>query len=384
MTIVGIRPDFIRMSEIIKELDRTPDCKHILVHTGQHYSKQANDVFFDELGIREPDINLNIGSGTHAVQAAKVFEALDNTIDEQKPDVCVFLGDSNASIGAVVPSKRNILTVHIEGGMRSYDNSLPEEKNRRIIDSCSDLILVYTDFYRESLLLENIPDRKIKVVGNTIVEVLKNNLSKALAKDTLKRLGLKEKEYILSTIHRNVSVDDPGILKSIFKGLSEGAKEINLPVVISLWFRTVARIKEFGIEIPDNFKVIEPLGFLDFLNLEKNAKLIVSDSGTVCEEACWLHVPCIVPRLSIERQEVLWNKSSFLAGQDSEYIKKCMLKANKMKTGWDHSWMEKPNTAKQCVKHIMELKPSLSTLYDDTDERRLKSWFKYWEKAQDL
>jgi UDP-N-acetylglucosamine 2-epimerase (non-hydrolysing) len=305
MSIIGIRPDFIRMSEIIKGLDKAEDIEHSLIHTGQHYSRAMDGVFFDELGIREPDANLSVGSGTHGEQTGRLVMAAERTISTERPHVCVFLGDSNASLSAIAAAKLNVKVIHIEAGMRSFDRRMPEEKNRRMVDQISDYLFVYTQRYRENLLLEGFASERVFVVGNPIVDIVNLYRSSADRSNAVGAAGLEPGRYILATLHREENVDNPAVLEDLLHGLDLIARQTGLLVYYPMSYRTSTRIKEFSLELPSTIRATEPLGFLDFLSLEMKAALIVTDSGTVQEEASILQVPCIVARWSTERPETV-------------------------------------------------------------------------------
>jgi UDP-N-acetylglucosamine 2-epimerase (non-hydrolysing) len=305
MTIIGIRPDFIRMSEIIKRLDRANDLRHVLVHTGQHYSRSMDGVFFDELGIRHPDVNLAVGSGTHAEQTGRLLIAAERAIRDERPDACVFLGDSNASLSAIAAAKLNVKVIHIEAGMRSFDRRMPEEKNRRIVDQISDYLFVYTQRYRENLLLEGFPPDRIFVVGNPIVDIVNQYQTTAKQSSIVADAGFHSGRYVLATLHREENVDDRGVLQGLLAGLDLIARETGFPVYYPMSYRTASRLQDFSLKLPRTIRISEPLGFLDFLSWEINAGLIVTDSGTVQEEASILQVPCIVARWSTERPETV-------------------------------------------------------------------------------
>jgi UDP-N-acetylglucosamine 2-epimerase (non-hydrolysing) len=334
MTIIGIRPDFIRMSEIIKGLDASKAIEHIFVHTGQHYSYTMEGVFFDEMGLRKPDINLGVGSGSHAEQTARLLLATEPVIHEVAPDMCLFLGDANASLGAIAAAKLNVKVGHIEAGMRSFDRRMPEEKNRTIVDHLSDYLFVYTHRYREHLLLEGLGNRSSFVVGNPIVDIVERYRGRAGASDILTKLGYEPRGYVLATLHREESVDDPQALKDLLNGLDAIARELGLPVYYPTSYRTAKRIKEYGLEVPSTIRQSEPLGFFDFLKCEMDAALIVTDSGTVQEEASILQVPCIVARMSTERPETVEVGGCILSGSHPED----MLDAARKMMGRPRSW----------------------------------------------
>ncbi|MFQ5873406.1 MAG: non-hydrolyzing UDP-N-acetylglucosamine 2-epimerase [Dehalococcoidia bacterium] len=336
LTVVGIRPDFIRMSQIIRLLDEGGG-EHVLAHAGQHYSFNMDRVFFEELGIREPDHNMGVGSGTHAEQTAKLLIETEKLIFDAKPHLCVFLGDSNTSLAAIAAAKCNIKVAHIEAGMRSFDWRMPEEKNRTIVDHISDYLYAYTQRYRENLLLEGIASHKIKVIGNPIVDVVNVYLPLARERsDILEKMGLVKGEYVLVTAHRAENVDSRDRLTKILKGLELVGEKLKVPVVFPMYYRTQRRVRQMGLQVPKNVMVLDPLGFLDFLYLEADALCLISDSGTVQEEGCILRVPCVTIRLSTERPETVEVGANILSGVEPEQILECTLQMVKASRNWEN------------------------------------------------
>lgn len=359
MTILGIRPDFIRMSEIIKGLDEAPSVHHLLVHTGQHYSHAMDGIFFEELALRRPDHNCGIGSGTHGEQTGKVIIGIERLILQERPDLCLFLGDANPTLAAISAAKANVKVARIEGGMRSFDWRMPEEKNRTIVDHISDYLYVYTQRYKEHLLLEGIPEHKIFVVGNPIVDIVTRYRDRARAESRLlNRLGLAPGRYVLVTLHRQENVDDPAVLSGLIKGLEAVAQRLGLPIYYPTSYRTQKRLQEFGIRMPPNVLQTEPLGFLDFLNAEQQAALIVTDSGTVQEEASILCVPCVVARLSTERPETIEVGGCLLAGTDPEDVAAAAEVMIGVERTWDHI-LGDGQTSARIVDHLVRLEAEI-------------------------
>jgi len=348
VTFLGIRPDLIRMHKLIKLLDagqKKYNFEHIFVHSGQHFDYELDKVFYKELGIREPDINLNIGKilkkrgkTSQAYQSALLFEKTDELMKKIKPNAVMYLGDTNTVTSSIIVAKNNISVIHIEGGGRSYDWRMPEEKNRIIIDHLSDRIYSYLPHYKDKLISEGIPEFRIKVVGNIIVDAIKSYIDKADKNEILKTLGVKEKQFLLLTLHREENISDKNILKWKLENTYRFAKEMNIPVVFPLMPRTKQMIEKFKLSkfINNSFFITtKPLGFLEFLKCEKAARLIVSDSGTVQEEALIVGTPCVVARRSTERPETIWAKATILEGfegEDTLYNK--ILEAYHMKTNW--------------------------------------------------
>jgi UDP-N-acetylglucosamine 2-epimerase (non-hydrolysing) len=359
MTILGIRPDFIRMSEIIKGLDASPVVNHVLVHTGQHYSYTMDQVFFEELDIRKPDYNCGVGSGTHGEQAGRVIMASEKLILQEKPDLCLFLGDANPTLAAISAAKANAKVARIEGGMRSFDWRMPEEKNRIIVDHISDYLYVYTHRYKEHLLLEGIPEHKIFVVGNPIVDIVNKYSNKAATESRiLERMGLEKGRYVLVTLHRQENVDDAKVLAGLLKGLDLVAQKVRLPVYYPMSYRTQQRVKEFGLELPRAITCSDPVGFMDFLKCEQDAGLIITDSGTVQEEACILQIPCVVARRSTERPETIEVGGCILAGTQPHHIAEAAESIIGMDRTWQHI-LGDGRTSQRIVEHLVSLRSDI-------------------------
>jgi len=319
--ILGTRPEIIKMSPIIRECQRR--CLgFFILHTNQHYTENLDRIFFKELNLPWPKYNLNIGSGTHGVQTGKMLIDIEKVLIKENPDVVLIEGDTNTVLaGALTAAKLHIKVGHIEAGLRSYYKDMPEEINRIVTDHCSDYLFAPTQNTKKILISEGIPKTKILITGNTIVDTVYQNLKLVKRKSKiLKKLNLKKDKYFLLTIHRSENVDKKEKLKEIFEGLKLIYNKINLPIICSIHPRTKKKIKEFKLRIPEGIKFIEPVGYLDFLNLESNAKLILTDSGGIQEEACILKVPCVTLRDNTERPETLEVGSNILVGTDSEKI----------------------------------------------------------------
>ncbi|MFC1908880.1 non-hydrolyzing UDP-N-acetylglucosamine 2-epimerase [Chloroflexota bacterium] len=309
--IIGTRPEIIKMSPIIRECQG--QClDYFILHTGQHYSYEMDRIFFDELNLPHPKYNLNIGSGSHAEETGQMLMGIEKVLLAEKPDVVLVLGDTNTTLaGALAAAKLHIKLGHVEAGVRSYDRNMPEEINRILVDHISDYLFPPTNHGREILLNEGIADRNIFTTGSTVVEAVSQNL------ETTLRETHKEPEsssYFLVTCHRQENVDVPEQLGAIFKGLSLVYQEFQLPLIYPLHPRTKKSIKSFGLDTPAGVKFIKPVGYLECLRLEKNARLILTDSGGVLMEACVLHVPCVTLRNSIELVETVEIGANVLAG----------------------------------------------------------------------
>lgn len=351
VTLLGIRPDYIRMYKLIRLLDEGQtkyNYEHILVHSGQHYDPELFGNFLTEFNIRKPDIDLGIGLAlkergvsTHAYQSALLSERTFDMLEKVKPNVVLYLGDTNTVLSSVVVARSGYPVVHIEAGGRSFDWRMPEEKNRIVIDHLSDALYSYLPRYKEILINEGVEDFRTTVVGNIIVDAIDEYIDKINESTVMGKLSIKEKEFILITLHREENTSKKEIFERKLRNISVFARENNLKVVFPIMPRVLVAIEKFGLSslVDDTlFIKIKPLGFFDFLNLEKNARLIVSDSGTVQEEALIMGTPCVIARRSTERPETMEVGATILEGFEGEntlYTK--MSEAFNMKTDWDRN-----------------------------------------------
>jgi UDP-N-acetylglucosamine 2-epimerase (non-hydrolysing) len=317
-TILGTRPEIIRLSAIIPALD--PHCEQTVVHTGQNFEESLSGVFFRDLGLRSPDVHLNIVETTFANQAACILQRVDALLEEQRPDRLLLLGDTNSALSAIVAARRGIPVYHLEAGNRCYDDRVPEEINRRIIDHCSTVLLPYTCRSQENLVLEGIERDRIVVVGNPIFEVLQRYKDQIGASDALARAGVKPREYFLATMHRAENVGDPARLAGIIQGLERVAVRFDLPVVASVHPRTAECLTRYRITAGERVRLCPPFGFFDFVALETGARAVLTDSGTVQEECCILRVPNVTLRDTTERPETIEVGSNVLVGADAARI----------------------------------------------------------------
>ena len=308
MTVFGIRPDFIRSSLILKKLKAHPDVNLQFVYTGQHYDENLKGVFFKELGIPEPQYNLDTKAGSHPQQHAKLIGQLEPIIKMANPDVVMFLGDANAVIGCITPLKMGIPIAHVEAGMRSHDWRMPEERNRVIIDRVSDVLYAYQHDYKCKLVQEGIDPTKIVVTGNTIVDVLNEHMPEIDARtaQVLEHFELKKKQYAIMTLHRSENVEDGQACRRILRKVNTWVGNRDMKVLLPVMPRLQKILDgNDGIEksVLKNFIFAKPLGFFDFVALEKNAAIEFTDSGTNQETSAILGTPCVVTRRSTERPE---------------------------------------------------------------------------------
>jgi UDP-N-acetylglucosamine 2-epimerase (non-hydrolysing) len=334
--VLGTRPEIIKFSPIIRECVRLGQ-EFSIIHTGQHYSYNMDRVFFEQLELPEAKYNLEVGSGTHAEQTGKMLISIERALLKEKNDVVLVEGDTNTVLaGALTAAKLGIKVGHVEAGLRSYDRQMPEEINRVLADHCSDLLFAPTQKSKNTLIAEGVPEEKIFITGNTIVDAVYQNLEIAKKKRiTCSELGLKPKNYFLVTIHRQESVDNAQRFQSILRGLEKVSEKFSLAIIYPIHPRAKKRLKEFKIE-KEGIKMISPLDYLSFLHLENNAKLVLTDSGGVQEETCILRVPCVTLRYNTERPETIEAGANVLAGTDPDEIaKKTELMLNK-KNRWEN------------------------------------------------
>ncbi len=319
--IIGTRPEIIKMAPVVRELENEV-VDFFIIHTGQHYSYNLDSVFLEELELPEAKYNLGVGSGTHAEQTGKMLIGIERILLGEKPSVALVEGDTNSVLaGALAAAKLHIKIGHVEAGLRSYDRSMPEELNRILTDHLSDYLFAPTQKAKSIILSEGIPGEKVFVTGNTIVDAVYQNLDLAKKKSrVLERLGLVKRGYFLVTSHREENVNSSNKLKGILEGLDLVHQKLRLPLIYPIHPRTRRRIKEFDFKVASGTKLLEPVGFLDFLTLEVNAALVLTDSGGVQEETCILKVPCVTLRDNTERPETLEVGGNILVGVNPERI----------------------------------------------------------------
>ena len=332
--IIGTRPEIIKMAPVIKELERQGR-EYFILHTGQHYSYNLGRVFFEQLKLPQAKYNLEVGSGSHAEQTAKILIGVERILRKESPDIVLVEGDTNSVLaGALAATKLHIKVGHVEAGLRSYDRQMPEEINRMLTDHCSDYLFAPTEKAKAILQGEGIPEEKIFVTGNTIVDAIYQNLEIAREReDSLSSLGVTLGGYFLVTLHRQENVDNRERFTSILKGLDEVAAEFHLPVIYPIHPRSRKRMSQFDLK-SKNLKLIDPLDFLGFLQLASKARLILTDSGGVQEEACILNVPCVTLRDNTERPETIEVGANILAGASPDKI----IKYAKLMLNRENDW----------------------------------------------
>ncbi len=315
LTVLGTRPEIIRLSGVIRMLDGFAE--HTLVHTGQNYDDRLSAIFFEELKVRQPDVFLGVQGSNFAAQIGQIFDRIHDVLMTHRPDRLLILGDTNSCLAAIVESRLLITVYHMVAGNRCYDDRVPEEVNRRVIDHSSTVLLPYTNRSRENLLAEGFPTHRVYVIGNPIKQVIDDFADPIEASTILDKLEVEPGRYFLVTAHRAENVDNPVRLRNIMSALEALHRDYGFPVITSLHPRTRSKVEQFGLDLNRiGLRFLDPLGFLDFIKLEKNAFCTLTDSGTVQEETCIFGVANVTIRDVTERPETLECGSNILAGTE--------------------------------------------------------------------
>ncbi len=332
LTVLGTRPEIIRLSRIIEKLDAT--CDHVVIHTGQNYDPNLNDVFFQELNIRQPDAFLGV-KGSFGGQVGMILAGCEEIMRNEKPDKFLVLGDTNSALAAFIAKRLSIPVYHMEAGNRCYDDRVPEEVNRRVIDHSSDILMPYTERSRQNLLREGIAIQKVYVTGNPILEVITHYEARIQSSDVHKHLNVKPAEYFLVTLHRAENVDIDDRLHQFVHALERLENKYQMPVVVSTHPHTRQKMREFGVKVDNqHIRFLDPFGFFDFVHLERNAFCVLSDSGTVQEECSIFKVPNVTLRDVTERPETIECGSNILSGANAESISRCVELVLGCKSQW--------------------------------------------------
>jgi UDP-N-acetylglucosamine 2-epimerase len=332
LTVVGTRPEIIRLSRVILKLDATESIEHILVHTGQNYDYELNEVFFKDLGLRKPDYFLNAAGGNATTTAGQILINIDPVLEEVNPDAFLVLGDTNSCLCAIAAKKRKIPIIHMEAGNRCFDQRVPEETNRKIVDHISDINLTYSDIAREYLLREGLPADRIIKTGSPIYEVILAYSKQIDESDVLSRLELNKEKYFLVSAHREENINSENFIKLV-ETLNVIAEKYKLPIIVSTHPRTRNKINEMGVEFNSLIQLMNPLGFHDYNNLQKNAKVVLSDSGTISEESSIMNFPALNIREAHERPEAMEEAAVMMVGLNSERIMQALAVLEKQKRG---------------------------------------------------
>jgi len=319
--VVGARPNFMKATPVVHALADFDGVRQTLVHTGQHYDKNMSELFFEQLGLPKPDVNLGVGSGSHAAQTGQVMIRLEPVVLDREPDLVLVYGDVNSTVAAaLVCSKLGIQVGHVEAGLRSFDRTMPEETNRLLTDQVADLLFTPSEDGNENLECEGVSSEKVHFVGNAMIDTLKRLLPVAKKRSPLKELGIESKSYGLVTLHRPTNVDDPSSLRSVLEVLDDISRQITL--IFPVHPRTRQNILQLDLSCRNSdLRLVEPLGYLDFLSLQHGADFLITDSGGIQEETTFLNVPCLTVRENTERPVTVTLGTNVLVGQDMDRLR---------------------------------------------------------------
>lgn len=331
MSVVGTRPEIIRLSRVLAKLDEY--CEHILVHTGQNYDFELNEVFFNDLNIRKPDYFLNAAGKNAAETIGQVIIKIDQILEKTQPEAMLVLGDTNSCISAIPAKRRKVPIFHMEAGNRCFDQRVPEETNRRIVDHTADINLTYSTIARNYLLAEGLPADRIIKTGSPMFEVLNYYMSQIDTSDVLSRLKLQKRQFFVVSAHREENVDSPIQLAKLTKTLNTVAEHYNLPIIVSTHPRTRNRVEKQGLQFHPNIQLLKPLGFHDYNHLQKHAKAVLSDSGTINEESSIMNFPALNIREAHERPEGMEEASVMMVGLDVERVMQALAIIETQPTG---------------------------------------------------
>ena len=355
MTVVGTRPEIIRLSRVLARLDETTD--HCLVHTGQNYDYELNQIFFDDLGLRKPDHFLDAAQGNAAQTIGAIIAAVDSVLEIERPDALLVLGDTNSCLSVIPAKRRRIPIFHMEAGNRCFDQRVPEETNRRIVDHVADVNLTYSDIARAYLLAENLPPDRVIKTGSPMFEVLTHYARRIDDSDVLERLGLRDREYFVVSAHREENIDDIRAFPRLVEVLNRVAEAHDRPVVVSTHPRTQKRIDTEGSTFHSRIRLLKPLGFHDYVKLQKSARAVLSDSGTITEESSILNFPALNIREAHERPEGMEEASVMMVGLNPERVLQALALIQTQRRGEDRDFRlvadySMPNVSEKVVRII--------------------------------
>ncbi len=320
MTIVGTRPEIIRLSAVIHKLEQSEAIEHILVHTGQNYDYELNEVFFQDFGLRKPDHFLNTATGSPMETIGNILIHIDPVLEQERPDAVLILGDTNSCLCAIAAKRRKIPIFHMEAGNRCFDQRVPEETNRKIVDHTADINMPYSDIAREYLLREGLPPERVIKTGSPMYEVLHRQLKNIEQSDVVARLGLEHDRYFVVSAHRDENISSDENFFDLIDTLNAIAETYNLPLVISTHPRTAKRIGETGVTLHPNIRTLKPLGFNDYVQLQLHAKAVLSDSGTISEESSILGIKGLNIRQAHERPEAMEEGAVMMVGLKQDRV----------------------------------------------------------------
>lgn len=362
VTVVGTRPEIIRLSCVLKKLDASKAIEHILVHTGQNYDYELNEVFFSDLGLRKPDFFLDAAGGNATMTAGKILIAIDPVLEQLKPDAFLVLGDTNSCLCAIAAKKRHIPIFHMEAGNRCFDQRVPEETNRKIVDHISDINLTYSSIAREYLLREGLGADRIIKTGSPMYEVLHAYMDQIDNSDVLKRLELEKGEYFVVSAHREENINSANF-EQLILALNSIAESYLLPIIVSTHPRTRNRLEQLkeensNFEVNDRIQFMKPLGFHDYNHLQKNAKAVLSDSGTISEESSIMNFRALNIREAHERPEAMEEASVMMVGMNPDRIVQALIQLNHQEVGEERNFRpvgdySMPNVSDKVVRIIL-------------------------------
>jgi UDP-N-acetylglucosamine 2-epimerase len=358
VTVVGTRPEIIRLSRVMAALDTSPAIEHIIVHTGQNYDYELNQIFFDDLGIRKPDYFLNAAGQTATETVGNILIKIDLLLEELCPDAFLVLGDTNSCLCAIPAKKRHVPIFHMEAGNRCFDQRVPEETNRKIVDHISDVNLTYSDIAREYLLREGLPADRIIKTGSPMFEVLNHYMSSIQASDVLARLSLEKYKYFVVSAHREENINNQSNFNGLISSLNLVAEKFDLTVIVSTHPRTRKMIDTSGLSLHKNIQLLKPLGFNDYNALQLHSKAVLSDSGTISEESSILNFPALNIRQAHERPEAMEETSVMMVGLNPERVLQGLFQLESQKRGDERSFRRvadysMPNVSEKMVRIII-------------------------------
>lgn len=358
MTVVGTRPEIIRLSRVMAALDKSEAIEHIIVHTGQNYDYELNQIFFDDLGIRKPDFFLNAAGATATETVGQILIKIDPLLESENPDAFLVLGDTNSCLCAIPAKKRQIPIFHMEAGNRCFDQRVPEETNRKIVDHVSDINLTYSDIAREYLLREGLPADRIIKTGSPMFEVLNHYLPSIKSSDVLERLGLQEGKFFVVSSHREENINSEKNFHGLMQSLNLIAEKYNYPIIVSTHPRTRNMIEKKNIQMHPNVEFLKPLGFNDYNALQMKSFAVLSDSGTISEESSVLNFRALNIREAHERPEAMEEASVMMVGLSPERIMQGLVQLQYQKTGDERNFRpvadySMPNVSEKMVRILL-------------------------------
>ncbi len=358
ITVVGTRPEIIRLSRVMAKLDESSAIEHVIIHTGQNYDYELNQIFFDDLNIRKPDYFLNAAGATATETVGQILIKIDPLLEELKPDAFLVLGDTNSCLCAIPAKKRHIPIFHMEAGNRCFDQRVPEETNRKIVDHISDVNLTYSDIAREYLLREGLPADRIIKTGSPMFEVLNHYLPSIQQSDVLSRLNLEKHKYFVVSAHREENINNEKNFLGLLACLNLIAEKYNYPIIVSTHPRTRKMIDAKGIELHQNIQLLKPLGFNDYNALQMNSFAVLSDSGTISEESSILNFHALNIRDAHERPEAMEEASVMMVGLNTERVLQGLIQLESQTRGEDRSFRKvadysMPNVSDKMVRIII-------------------------------